>query len=60
MSYNEVRALTVGKCLFKKGTPLLTIDALLVWLILLQIPVNIELKESFVGQFAAVKSIVKK
>ncbi|MBM7698059.1 glycerophosphodiester phosphodiesterase [Kurthia huakuii] len=58
--YNQVRTLTVGKRLFKKGTSLLTFDALLAWLIPLQIPVNIELKESFVGQFAAVESIVKK
>lgn len=58
--YNQIRKLSVGKHLLKKGPKLLTFDELLAWLIPLQIPVNIELKESFIGQFAALESLVKK
>lgn len=58
--YNQIRKLTVGKRFLKKGTTLLTFDELLAWLIPQQIPVNIELKESFIGQFAALESLVKK
>lgn len=60
VSYNQIRPLTIGRKVFKRGHPLLTFDALLTWLIQVQIPVNIELKESFIGQFAALESLVKK
>lgn len=58
--YNQIRPLMIGRKVFKRGHTLLTFDELLPWLIHKQIPVNIELKESFVGQFAALESIVKK
>lgn len=58
--YNQIRRLAIGRHLFKRGHALLTFDALIKWLSDVQIPVNIELKESFIGQFAALESLVKK
>lgn len=60
VTYHTVRALSVGKKWFKRGHAFLTFDELLKWIVAAQIPVNIELKESFVGQFAALESLVKK
>ncbi|WP_010303134.1 glycerophosphodiester phosphodiesterase [Kurthia senegalensis] len=59
LTFNQVRKLKV-KQPKQKAVNLLSFDTLLKWLVKENIPVNIELKESFIGDVASIESVVKK